>query len=189
MDKYRDTAHMFLGGPQMITSDMISFIEYDISVFGVGVVCFLIVALSFFFRKLRWVAIPMLCCLTSITVMVGFLGLFDWRITVISSNFISLLLIITMSLTVHLIVRYRILCAAQPAADQKTLVFETMRIMAEPCFYTALTTIVAFCSLVVSDIRPVIDFGWLMTIGIAFALVFNWSAMNCGKALFTEIIS
>jgi len=174
MDKYRDTAHMFLGGPQMITSDMISFIEYDISVFGVGVVCFLIVALSFFFRKLRWVAIPMLCCLTSITVMVGFLGLFDWRITVISSNFISLLLIITMSLTVHLIVRYRILCAAQPAADQKTLVFETMRIMAEPCFYTALTTIVAFCSLVVSDIRPVIDFGWLMTIGIAFALVFNF---------------
>ncbi len=174
LDQYHDKANMHVGGARMITADMISFIEHDISVFGIGVVCFLIVALIFFFRKLRWVALPMLCCLTSIIVMVGFLGLLDWRITVISSNFISLLLIITMSLTIHLIVRYRILIENNPGADQKTLVFETMRIMAEPCFYTAITTIVAFCSLVVSDIRPVIDFGWMMTIGIAFAFALNF---------------
>jgi predicted RND superfamily exporter protein len=174
MDKYQDKANMHLGGARMITADMISFIEHDISVFGVGVVCFLIVALIFFFRKLRWVALPMLCCLTSIIVMVGFLGWLDWRITVISSNFISLLLIITMSLTIHLIVRYRIVIENNPTADQKTLVFETMRIMGEPCFYTAITTIVAFCSLVISDIRPVIDFGWMMTIGIAFAFALNF---------------
>ncbi len=174
IDKYRDKATIHLGGAKMITADMISFIEHDISVFGVGVVCFLIVALIFFFRKLRWVALPMLCCLISIVVMVGFLGLLDWRITVISSNFISLLLIITMSLTIHLIVRYRILIQNNPAADQKTLVFDTMRIMAEPCFYTALTTAVAFGSLVVSDIRPVIDFGWMMTIGISFAFALNF---------------
>ena len=174
MDKYQDKANMHLGGARMITADMISFIEHDISVFGLGVVCFLVVALIYFFRKLRWVALPMFCCLTSIIVMVGFLGWLDWRITVISSNFISLLLIITMSLTIHLIVRYRILIENNPTADQRTLVLETMRIMAEPCFYTALTTIVAFCSLVVSDIRPVIDFGWMMTIGIALAFALNF---------------
>jgi len=174
MDKYQDKANMHLGGARMITADMISFIEHDISVFGLGVVCFLVVALMYFFRKLRWVALPMFCCLISIIVMVGFLGWLDWRITVISSNFISLLLIITMSLTIHLIVRYRILIENNPAADQKTLVFDTMRIMAEPCFYTALTTIVAFCSLVVSDIRPVIDFGWMMTIGISLAFALNF---------------
>ena len=141
---------------------------------GLGVVGFLIVALSYFFRKLRWVVLPMSCCLISVIVMVGFLGFFDWRITVISSNFISLLLIITMSLTIHLIVRYRILLEEYPTMDQKSVVFETMRIMAKPCFYTAITTIVAFCSLVVSDIRPVIDFGWMMTIGIFFAFVLNF---------------
>jgi hypothetical protein len=174
IDNYRDKANMHLGGARMITTDMISFIEHDISVFGIGVICFLIVALVYFFRKLRWVALPMLCCLSSIVVMVGFLGWLDWRITVISSNFISLLLIITMSLTVHLIIRYRILIENHPNADQKTLVFDTMRIMAEPCFYTAITTIVAFASLVVSDIRPVIDFGWTMTIGISFAFALNF---------------
>ncbi len=174
MEKYRDKAKMFLGGARMITADMISFIEHDIAIFGVGVACFLILALIYFFRTLRWVALPMSCCLISVSVMVGYLGFLDWRVTVISSNFISILLIITMSLTIHLIVRYRILIEQNPQADQKTLVFNTMRIMAKPSFYTAITTIVAFGSLIVSDIRPVVDFGWMMTIGIAFAFVLNF---------------
>ena len=174
MDRHRDKAQLYLGGARMITSDMISFIEHDITFFGIGVVCFLILALSYFFRKLRWVALPMSCCLISVVFMVGFLGFLDWRVTVISSNFISLLLIITMALTIHLIVRYRILLEENPGTDEKTIVLQTMRVMAKPCFYTAITTIVAFCSLVVSDIRPVIDFGWMMTIGIFFAFVLNF---------------
>jgi len=174
MDTYRDKAKMYLGGVSMVTSDMISFIEHDLVVFGLGVVGFLVLALSFFFRTLRWVLLPMSCCVLSVVVMVGYLGFLDWRVTVISSNFISLLLIITMSLTIHLIVRYRIIARENPTADQRTLVQDTMRIMAEPCFYTAITTVVAFCSLVVSDIRPVIDFGWMMTIGITVAFVLNF---------------
>lgn len=174
MAQQRNNGDLYLGGVRMITSDMISFIEHDIVVFGIGVLCFLIAALVYFFRKVRWVLLPISCCMLSVCVMVGFLGYMDWRVTVISSNFISLLLIITMSLTIHLIVRYRILDKQHPDMDEKTLVFETMRDMVQPCFYTALTTIVAFFSLVVSDIRPVIDFGWMMTIGIAFAFTLNF---------------
>ena len=174
MNKYRGTAQLYLGGVRMITADMISFIEHDITFFGIGVVCFLILALTYFFRKLRWVALPMSCCFISVTFMVGFLGLLDWRVTVISSNFISLLLIITMSLTIHLIVRYRILLDENPSAEEKAVVTQTVKTMAKPCFYTAITTIVAFCSLVVSDIRPVIDFGWMMTFGILFAFALNF---------------
>ena len=172
--QFRDRASIHLGGARMITSDMISFIEHDITVFGIGVVGFLILALSFFFRTIRWVALPMSCCLLAVSVMVGFLGFWDWPVTVISSNFISLMLIITMSLTIHLIVRYRILVEQNPEADQKTLVLDTMRIKAKPSFYTAITTIVAFGSLIVCDIRPVIDFGWMMTIGIASAFILNF---------------
>lgn len=175
MDKYRDRAKMFLGGASMITSDMISFIEHDLVVFGIGVTVFLILMLLFFFRRLRWVVLPMACCVITVVFMVGVLGFLDWRVTVISSNFISLLLINTMSLTIHLIVRYRILAEENPAADQRGLVEQTVRTVAEPCFYTAITTIVAFCSLVVSDIRPVIDFGWMMTIGIGAAFVLNFT--------------
>ena len=174
LDKYRDHAQLYLGGARMIVTDMISFIEHDITTFGAGILVFLLAALVYFFRSLRWVLLPMSCCLLSVVVMTGYLGFVDWRVTVISSNFVSLLLIITMSLTIHLIVRYRILREQTPQADQNTLVLHTIQEMVKPCFYTAITTIVAFCSLIVSDIRPVIDFGWMMTIGISLAFVLNF---------------
>jgi predicted RND superfamily exporter protein len=171
MDRHREHAEMFLGGLPMITSDMIGFIEHDLKTFGLGVLAFLIFMLSLFFRKFRWVVLPMSCCIITVLVMVGFLGLMDWRVTVISSNFVSILLIITMSLTIHLIVRYRDINDSNPGQSQKELVWQTVCLMAQPCFYTAITTIVAFCSLLVSGIRPVIDFGWIMTCGISLAFI------------------
>ena len=116
----------------------------------------------------------MLCCITSAWIMVGYLGWLDWRVTVISSNFISILTIITIALTIHLIVRYGELYTANPGMSQHELVSKTTRVMFQPCFYTALTTIVAFISLVVSGIRPVIDFGWVMTIGIILVFIISF---------------
>jgi uncharacterized protein len=171
MGRHREHAEMFLGGLPMITSDMIGFIEHDLETFGLGVLAFLVLMLSLFFRKFRWVALSMSCCVITILVIVGFLGLMDWRVTVISSNFVSILLIITMSLTTHLIVRYRDINDSNPGQSQKELVWQTVSLMAQPCFYTVITTIVAFCSLLVSGIRPVIDFGWIMTSGISLAFI------------------
>lgn len=174
MDKYRDRAQLFLGGVPMITSDIIDFIGNDLVVFGLGVFLFMVIALWFFFRKIRWVLLPLLCCGLTALGMIGLLGLLDWRVTVISSNFVSILLIVTMQLTIHLIVRYGELHAENKEGDQKPKVMETVRLMVQPCFYTAITTIAAFSSLVVSGIRPVIDFGWMMTIGICFGFILSF---------------
>ena len=43
--------------------------------------------------------------------------------------------------------------------------------MAKPCFYTVATTIVGFSSLVFSGLLPVINFGWMMSIGIIISLI------------------
>jgi len=174
LDKYRDKAKIFLGGLPMITSDMIDMIKADLYVFGIGVFCLMVVSMWFFFRKVRWVALPLLCCIFSAWVMIGYLGWLDWRITVVSSNFISILTIVTTALTIHLIVRYGELYAENPHMNQDELVSQTIKIMFQPCFYTAITTIVAFISLMVSGIRPVIDFGWIMTIGITLAFVLSF---------------
>ena len=174
LDKYRSKAKIFLGGLPMITSDMVDFIENDLSVFSVGVFCLMVVSMWFFFRKIRWVVLPLLCCIFSAWTMVGFLGWLDWRVTVISSNFISILTIVTIALTIHLIVRYGELHAENPNMDQAELVSSTTRLMFQPCFYTAITTIVAFLSLMVSGIRPVIDFGLIMTIGITLAFIISF---------------
>ncbi|MCH8543438.1 MAG: MMPL family transporter [Alcanivorax sp.] len=171
MDGYRDNANLFLGGAAMIATDVISFVRSDLQVFSVGVGVFLILTLLVIFRRPRWVVIPMACCAMTAIWMAGWLGFMDWKVTVISSNFVSLLLIITMSMTIHLTVRYRELHVAHPEASQEELITETFRRMSRPILYTGLTTMVAFSSLVFSGIRPVIDFGWMMTIGIGVAML------------------
>lgn len=174
LDKYRDRGKIFLGGVTMITSDMIDFIASDLFIFGGGALLFMIVVMWVFFRRKRWVALPILCCAAAVWVVTGALGWLDWRVTVISSNFVSILIIVTISLTVHLTVRYGELYAENPDADQKSLVRKTVQLIFQPCFYTSITTIVAFASLMVSGIRPVMDFGWIMTIGVSLGFVLTF---------------
>ncbi|MBN2591871.1 MAG: RND family transporter [Sedimentisphaerales bacterium] len=171
MDKYRRDADLFLGGVSMIANDMVTFIKNDLKVFGIGVLLFLILTLGIIFKGIRWILLPMLCCVVSAVSMIGLLGWLGWEVTVISSNFISLQLIITMAITVHLIVRYRELLAHTPDAPNRQLIFETIRLKLKPCIYTVLTTIAGFGSLVLCDIRPVIAFGWMMIVGLIVSLI------------------
>lgn len=171
MEKYKQFGTLHLGGVTMISDDMVTFIKNDLLVFGIGVFVFLVAMLSIIFRKPRWVILPLLSCAFAGALMIGLLGLVGWNVTVISSNFISLMLIITMSMNVHLVVRYRQLRNDLPDLNQQDLVMEMASKMVWPCFYTALTTIMAFGSLVVSGIKPVIDFGWMMTIGLTVTFV------------------
>lgn len=172
--KHSDHAALFLGGIPMIIVDMIAYVKNDLMVFGAGVVVFMAITLTAIFRRPRWVIMPLGISLVAGFAMIGYVALIDWRVTVISSNFFSLMMIMTIAVIIHLVVRYRELNADHPHAPQRELVAETVRSMAKPCFYTTLTTMVAFGSLIVSGIRPVIDFGLMMTIGvgIGFVLVF-----------------
>ena len=167
MDRYRDRGTLYLGGIPMIADDMITFIKSDLLVFGAGVFAFLVIMLSIIFRQPRFVLLPLCSCVFAVVIMMGLLGLTGWPVTVISSNFISLMLILTMSMNVHLIVRYRQLSRDFAGLNQAELVSSTVRRMVWPCLYTALTTMIGFGSLVVSDIKPVIDFGWMMTLGLS----------------------
>ncbi len=173
LDAYRNEATIFLGGVPMIASDMIDFVADDIRVFGIGIGAFLLVLLTLAFRSLRWVLIPAVICGASALAMLGLLGWAQWPVTVVSSNFISLMLIITLSLVVHLIVRYRELLALSPTAGQRELLRETLRSKMAPSLFTTATTVVSFASLVVSDIRPVIDFGLMMVWGVSLAFVLS----------------
>ncbi len=171
MDKYRGDAELFLGGVSMIADDMITFIKNDLKVFGVGVLFFLVLMLGIIFRRVRWIFLPTLCCMVSVLCMVGLLGWFGWEVTVISANFVSLQLIITLSIVIHLIVRYRELLVERPQAPNRQLILETMVAKLKPCVYAVLTTIAGFASLVLCDILPVITFGWMMIAGLIVSLI------------------
>lgn len=180
VDKYRADAQIYVGGITMITADMVSFIRSDLVVFGTAVLLFMMVTLGLIFRSWRLVVLPMAVSITAVVMMLGFISWLDWRLTVISSNFVALLLIISLSITIHLVVRYRENGTQHPEWSQQMRVVETLRFMAKPCLYTALTTVVAFASLVVSGIRPVIDFGWMMTMGLMVALILAFVLLPAG---------
>jgi uncharacterized protein len=170
ISKYKNIADINLSGIPMIADDLISFIKKDITVFGSGVFIFIIITLWFIFRDIRWVIFPLLSCLLSIAIMVGMLGYLNWKVTVISSNFISIMLILTMEINIHYVERYKQLQAEFPKKKENYLTYLTTTKIFTPILYAVLTTALAFLSFIFCDIKPVIDFGWMMTLGLFISL-------------------
>ena len=161
----------------MIADDMMSFIKSDIIVFGLGVLLFIISTLWFVFKKLIWIIIPISSCLFSVIIMTGLLGLLGWKVTVISSNFIALMLILTMAMNIHISTRFLQLKNDSPNASNLEIISRTTEKMFWPIIYTVLTTIFAFLSLIFSEIKPIIDFGWMMTLGLITSFIVTFTLL------------
>ena len=170
IQKYGENAKIHLGGIPMIADDMMSFIKNDIIVFGLGVFTFIVLTLWIIFRNLKWVIMPLLGCASSVIIMIGLLGSIGWKVTVISSNFIALMLILNMAMNIHVTVRFLQL-KEFPQLLKSEAILEASKKMMLPILYTVLTTICAFLSLVFSGIKPIIDFGWMMSLGLIISLI------------------
>ena len=183
---YNDKANIYLGGIPMIADDMMSFIKSDIIVFGLGVLIFIIITLWFVFKKLIWIIIPISSCLLSVVVMIGLLGILGWKVTVISSNFIALMLILTMAMNIHMSTRFLQIKKNNPNLKKNDLILLTSQKMFWPIIYTVLTTICAFLSLIFSEIKPIIDFGWMMTLGLFSSFIVTFSLLPTLLNFFDE---
>jgi len=174
---YDDIGKIHLGGIPMIADDMMTFIKSDIIVFGIGVLLFIIGTLWFVFRKLIWIIVPISSCFFSVIIMTGLLGLLGWKVTVISSNFIALMLILTMAMNIHMSTRFLQIKEIHPNKKILELITLTTNKMFWPILYTALTTIIAFLSLIFSGIKPIIDFGWMMTLGLITSFIITFTLL------------
>ena len=184
--KYGENAKIHLGGIPMIANDMMSYIKSDIVVFGIGVFIFIILTLWLIFRNFKWVVMPLLGCATSVIIMIGLLGLLGWKVTVISSNFIALMLILNMAMNIHVTVRFLQLKKEFPEFTKNEAVLEASKKMMLPILYTVLTTICAFLSLVFSGIKPIIDFGWMMPLGLIVSLLVTFLLLPSLLCLFSS---
>ena len=177
INSYEDVGKIHLGGIPMIADDMMTFIKSDIIVFGIGVLLFIIGTLWFVFRKLIWIIVPISSCFFSVIIMTGLLGLLGWKVTVISSNFIALMLILTMAMNIHMSTRFLQIKEDYPNKKILELITLTTNKMFWPILYTALTTIIAFLSLIFSGIKPIIDFGWMMTLGLITSFIITFTLL------------
>ena len=183
---YSEVSQIYLGGIPMIADDMMSFIKKDIIIFGIGVFLFIIATLWFVFRKFIWILIPLSSCLFSVVSMIGLLGIIGWKVTVISSNFIALMLILTMAMNIHISTRFLQIKEQNPNFKKNKIIFLTTKKMFFPILYTALTTICAFLSLIFSNIKPVIDFGWMMTLGLIISVFTTFTLLPILLTIFSE---
>ena len=181
LDVYRDDATLYLGGPTMITVDMMDYIRSDLVIFGTAVALIFALMLYIFFGNLWFVIFPISNAFLTTFVTAGFLGYMDWKISVVSSNFIALLLILTISLTVHVLVKINEL--KKDYKDYKLALIDSVDQMFLPCFFAAITTAVAFLSLLLGDLKPVIEFGKMMAFGIGIAFIFTFSFLPSAISL------
>ncbi|QDF28584.1 efflux RND transporter permease subunit [Halarcobacter anaerophilus] len=171
IEEYQNRGQLFLGGVTMIADDIIGFVKNDLLIYGTTLIIILILVLWIIFRQIIWIILPLIICTLSVISTTGALGLFGWEVTVISSNFISLQLIITISIVLHLIVRYRELTKDYKHASQYKLVINTILSKLNPSFFAIITTVAGFGSLVLSGIEPVKNLGWMMSTGISISLI------------------
>ena len=174
---FSNNSKIHLGGIPMIADDMMSFIKNDIMIFGIGVLIFIIVTLWFVFRKIIWIIIPLSSCFFAVIIMTGLLGFLGWKVTVISSNFIALMLILTMAMNIHMSTRFIQLTKKFPKLKKNQIILMTTEKMFWPILYTVLTTICAFLSLIFSEIKPIIDFGWMMTFGLMTSFIITFTLL------------
>ena len=184
MDAYRDEATLYLGGVPMIRNDVIEFIKSDLVVFSLAVILTMTIMLTILFRKIRWVLIPITISVIGALFMTGLISSIGWKVTVISSNFFSLLLVMTLSVIIHLVVRYREISNQNLDQNNSETIRQTLNQMIRPCLYTVITTIAAFASLTASHVQPVIDFGLMMSIGVTVAFVLSF----IGFAIFMMLL-
>ena len=177
IQSYNDVSKIYLGGIPMIADDMMTFIKSDIMVFGLGVLLFIIATLWFVFRNLIWIIVPISSCLSSVIIMMGLLGILGWKVTVISSNFIALMLILTMAMNIHMSTRFIQLRKDYPAKNNFEIISLTTNKMFWPIIYTVFTTVFAFLSLISSGIKPIIDFGWMMTFGLIISFIITFTLL------------
>jgi predicted RND superfamily exporter protein len=168
---YKSKAGINLSGIPMIVEDLINYVKKDIVIFGSGVFIFMLITLWIIFRDIKWVIFPLLSCLVSIALMIGTLGYLNWKVTVISSNFISIMLVLTMEINIHYIQRYKQFQNLYPKKKETELTELTANGIFQSILYGVFITIIGFLSFIFCDIRPVIDFGYMMSVGLIISML------------------
>ena len=183
---YQQDANLFLGGSYVIGQQLITIVKHDLLVFGSAISAAICLLLFILFRRIRWVILPVLCCAVSVVLTLGLFALLDLRATVISSNFITLQIILTLAVVIHLIVEFRQLGEQHTEATQNELLLTTFTNKFKPCLYAGITTSVGFASLIFSGIQPVISFGWMMIVAMLISIVSSLVLFPAFLSLFTR---
>ena len=133
--------------------------------FSLGLLALVLLAL---FRSLRWVVLPVLIVVATITWTEAGLVQSGVKLSMVSSMLNSLVTIIGVATTMHLAVHYR---EFRRKHDREAAISLTLARLLPAVFWTCATTAVGFAALLTSHVTPVKSFGLMMSLATALVLV------------------
>ena len=122
------------------------------------------------FRSLRWMLIPVAVIKLSLWMTLATLAVLNWKLTMVSSMLSAIVAVISVATVVHITVRYREARLKKGHTREGSMI-EVFDSLLLPITWTCLTTAAGFFALTLADVKPVSDFGWMMTLGSLFVLL------------------
>ena len=162
-----DPPAMVVGEPVQI-HDMFRYVEEDgRKLFGVSL-ALLALVLLLLLRQLRWVVLPLIVVIVSITWTEAILVLSRMKLSMVSSMLNSLMTIISVQTAMHVSLYFRDQHRTLPSIEALR---RSMVELAGPVWWTVATTAFGFGVLVTSHINPVASFGVMMAVGTLVVFV------------------
>lgn len=121
------------------------------------------------FRSIWLSFLPLVVAAVAVICGFAFLGMIGWKMTMFSAMLVPLILAVGVADTIHVIVRFRRHLAN--GKDRLQAVRSSLLQLLKPCFFTAITTMIALLALLVSEIAPVRQFGVVAAIGVMVAFL------------------
>lgn len=171
-NSYKD--EMYIGGVPLIVDDIVYYIKSDLLVYTLLLGLILAVVMWLFFRNLSFVILSIVVCIFTLAISSGIFALLGYKITIVSSNYISILFVVNISLIIHLIVSYLENIKKYKNADKKRLILITALQKTTPSFYAIATTMIGFLGLMFANIMPIVHLGVVMAVGVLVALIFTF---------------
>lgn len=180
----RRIAHAFnpevsVAGEAVQIQDMFDLVERDGNILYLASLGVLSLMLMLIFHNIRWVLASVGIVITSVVCTRAILVLVGAQLSMVSSMLNSLVTIISISTTTHIIVYYRELRAT---LDARTAALQTLRELWHPVFWTVVTIAIGFAALLVSDIVPVRSFAIMMTLATLMVIVVTLAVLPAAFA-------
>lgn len=175
-----------VAGEPVQIQEMFDLVERDGNLLYIASLLVLSVILMLIFKGVRWVMASLLIVVGSVTCTRALLVLAGTQLSMVSSMLNSLVTIIAISTTTHIIVHYRELRTSEGLSAEPAML-QTLQTLWYPVFWTIVTIAVGFAALLVSNIVPVRSFAIMMTLGTLLVplliLLVMPAAFASGKAV------
>ena len=152
----------FLTGEPMLVHDTFEYIEQDgwlLFRVALGLLAGVVLLL---FRGVRWVVLPVMVVVASIVWSRAAFVMMGLQLSLVSSILNSMIMIIAVAVVIHVVVNFR---RHVQDREREAAFRETFVELAPAVFWTLLTTVAGFASLLSSDVAPVRSFGLMMAMG------------------------